>query len=134
MLKNLIEECLKEAVGEILIGDRSKESADKPGVGSKLDQAFVGRKVMVRTYSAGVHFGELIEKAGQQAILKDSRRVFYWTKACSLSQLSQEGSGDIDKCQIAMVVPEILLDRIIEVIPLSKVAEKQLFGANVWKK
>lgn len=101
--------------------------------GSILDNRFIGRKVMVRTYSAGVHFGELIQKSGQQAILKDSRRVHYWVKAASLSQLSQEGSGDLSECRIAMTIPEILLDRVIEVIPMSDKAIKNLYGAKEWK-
>ncbi len=88
---------------------------------------------MVRTYSAGVHFGELVEKVGQQAILKNARRVFYWTQAASLSQLAMEGSKDIDKCKIAMKVDEILLYRVIEVIPLSVDAKIQLEGAKEWK-
>ena len=109
------------------------------GLGEKtlstnINDSMIGRRVMVRTYSAGVHFGTLKEKVGQEAILTDSRRVFYWTKACSLSQLAMEGSGDIEKCQIAIEVPEILLNRVIEVIPMSEKANKQLTEASLWKK
>lgn len=106
---------------------------EKSNQGSSIDQRFIGKKVMVRTYSAGVHFGTLNEKAGQQVILKDSRRVHYWTKAASLSQLSQEGSKDLSGCRIAMIIPEILLDRVIEVIPMSDRAIDNLYGADEWK-
>lgn len=126
MLKELIKEVLKDEI----IGNNTNKSEK---VGSPLDQRFVGKTVMVRTYSAGVHFGVLVEKAGQQVILNDSRRVYYWTKACSLSQLAIEGSGDIKSCKIAMTVPEILLDRVIEVIPMSVEAIRNLQGSEVWK-
>ena len=98
-----------------------------------LSEQMYGKKVMVRTYSAGVHFGTLKEKVGQQAILTDSRRVHYWTKAASLYQLAMEGSKDIGDCRIAMVVNEILLDRVIEVIPMTKEAIKNLYGSREWK-
>jgi hypothetical protein len=125
MLKELLKEILKEELVEF----------KKPVSNSKnLNERYYGRIVMVRTYSAGVHFGELVEKVGQEAILKNSRRVWYWTKACSLSQLAMEGSQNIDECKISMPVDEILLDRVIEVIPMSAVAIKQLSEAKEWKK
>ena len=98
-----------------------------------IDSRFIGKKVMIRTYSAGVHFGVLQNKCGQQVILKDSRRVHSWVKSASLSQLSQEGSKDISGCRIAMVVPELLLDQVIEVLPMSEAAIASLYGASEWK-
>jgi len=128
----LSEETRQQLILSLL--DLDKKSSSRGSVGSPLDQKFIGKKVMVRTYSAGVHFGTLEEKAGQQAILKDSRRVFYWVAACTLSQLAMEGSGDIGSCKIAMTIPEILLDRVIEVIPMSNMAIDNLYGAVEWKK
>ena len=98
-----------------------------------LSNRYVGKMCMVRTYSAGVHFGELVEKAGQQAIIKNSRRIYSWVKAATLSQLAMEGSKDIDGCKITMKVDEILLDRVIEVIPMSIDAIANLNGAKEWK-
>jgi hypothetical protein len=125
MLKDLIKEILKEEI----TGKRESIQTSK-----NLSERYCGKNVMVRTYSAGVHFGELVEKIGQEAILKNSRRVWYWAKACSLSQLAMEGSGNIDECKIAMPVNEILLDRVIEIIPMSEKAFNQLNGAKEWKK
>ena len=124
MLKELIKEILKEEITGKAQNDCKTDLSSK----------FCGKICMVRTYSAGVHFGELVEKVGQQAILKNARRVFYWTQACSLSQLAMEGSKDIENCKITMAVDEILLDRVIEVIPMSEVAKTQMQGAPVWKK
>ena len=56
----------------------------------------VGKTCMFRTYSAGVHFGVLAEKQGQTCLVKNAQRVFYWTEACSLSQLAMEGSKNFD--------------------------------------
>ena len=45
----------------------------------------IGKKVIIRTYSAGVHYGTLVNKKGKEVILKDAIRIFYWDGACSLS-------------------------------------------------
>ena len=38
----------------------------------------IGEKVIVRTYSAGVWFGTLDQKAGCEVILKNARRMWKW--------------------------------------------------------
>jgi len=124
MLKELIKEILKEEI----VG-KSTNSV----TGANLSDSMVGKKVMVRTYSAGVHFGTLKAKIGQEAILTDSRRVYSWQKAATLSQLAMEGSKAVENCKITMIVDEILLNRVIEVIPMGEQAVNNLYGAAVWK-
>jgi len=94
---------------------------------------FIGKLVMVRTYSAGVHFGTLVSKNGQNAVLENAHRVHYWAKACSLSQLAMEGDKDISNARISMAVTKIELDRVIEVIDLPQSVFTQL-TSNIWKK
>ena len=69
----------------------------------------IGKTVMIRTYSAGVHYGELsaIDSAsgGFDVKLKNSRRVYSWAGACSLSQLALEGSKTPIDCKISVTVP-----------------------------
>lgn len=88
--------------------------------------------VLIRTYSAGVHFGELVSRKGKEVVLKNAHRVFYWSNACSLSQLSVDGSTDPNN-KISMAVPEIILTEAIEIMPLSKVAFEKLTSV-IWKK
>jgi len=45
-----------------------------------------------------------------------------------------EGDKDIENCKIAMIVDEIILDQVIEVIPMTDEAIKILMDAPVWKK
>ena len=92
----------------------------------------IGKICMIRTYSAGVHFGKLVSKCGQNVVLENARRVHYWAKACSLSQLAMEGDKCPDKCRISLAVTEIELDQAIEVIPMTDAAYKNLSGV-VWK-
>lgn len=38
----------------------------------------IGKKCIIRTYSAGVHYGEIAEKSGSEVIVKNSRRLWQW--------------------------------------------------------
>lgn len=44
------------------------------------------KQVLVRTYSAGVHFGVLVKREGQEVHLKNARRLWSWSGAFSLSE------------------------------------------------
>jgi hypothetical protein len=90
--------------------------------------------VMIRTYSAGVHFGELVSREGKEVVLKNAHRVFYWTNACSLSQLAIQGSQNKNtENKISVAVPEIILTEAIEIIPMTKESFDNL-TAIIWKK
>ncbi len=90
---------------------------------------------VIRTYSAGVHIGYVKEfgvKDPQHAKLLKSRRLHYWTNACSLSQVAMDGVADDSR--IAMELPEIELTDVIEVIPCSEKSAEFFKSAKVWKK
>lgn len=87
-------------------------------------KTMIGKYVVVRTYSAGVHIGVLASQEGKEVTLTDARRLWYWTGAFTLSAVSQDGVGKDSK--ISVTVPEIALTEAIEIIPCSAAAEKQL--------
>lgn len=76
-----------------------------------------GDQVLVRTQSAGVHFGQLITRNGQEVHLKNARRLWSWTGALSLSEVST-GGVDIKNSKISVPVEEIILPQMIEIMPL----------------
>jgi hypothetical protein len=89
---------------------------------------FVGRYVICRCYSAGVHAGVLVSQTGDQAILRDSRRLWSWTAKAgiALSGLSQHGlkSGKVDT-----LMPEIALTGVIETLPCTDTARESINAA-----
>ena len=85
---------------------------------------FIGEFVIVRTFSAGVHMGVLREMNGTAVVLSDSRRLWRWNGAFSLSEASQHGVAETSR--ISESVPEILLTEAIEVIPCSEKAKASL--------
>ena len=92
-----------------------------------------GKYVIVRTYSAGVFAGNLKSKKGQEVILNNARRLWYWSGAASLSQLAEEGTNDPANCKFPMEVTEIELLQAIEIITVSKKAEKSINGVPIWR-
>ena len=90
--------------------------------------------VIVRTYSAGVHAGELVERSGKEVHLKNARRLWYWDGAASLSQLAMEGVSKPGSCKFPCEVSEIYLTEAVEVIPCTQKAIDSIKGVAVWKK
>jgi hypothetical protein len=80
----------------------------------------LGKNVIIRTYSAGVWFGLLDQKAKNEVILKNARRLWYWKtkKGISLSSVALYGIDDSES-KIAPAVDSVWLEA-IEIIPTTK--------------
>lgn len=90
----------------------------------------VGKKVLVRTYSAGVHFGTLVTLAGTQCVLSDARRIWRWKGANTLHEMSLSGV-DSEYSRVSEPVAEIALSEAIELIPVTEAAAENL-GVSRW--
>jgi len=88
---------------------------------------------IIRTYSAGVHAGELVSKDGDTTVLKNARRLYYWDGAATLSQLAMEGVSKPENCKFPCEVTEIELLGTIERIPCTKKAIESIKGVTIWK-
>lgn len=86
------------------------------------------KKVLVRTYSAGVHIGELFSREGKEIVLLNARRIWSWKGANTLHEISLRGVGAGSK--ISETIPTITLIEAIEVIPLSSAAADNLYSAG----
>lgn len=73
---------------------------------------------LIRTYSAGVHAGELVKHDGQAVTLKNAVRIWRWSGANTLHELALHGP-DQDYSRISEAVPEITLTEAIELIPIA---------------
>ena len=87
---------------------------------------------MVRTYSAGVFFGEIVKKDGKEVVMKNARRVWYWEGAASLSELAIKGTSLPEKCKFPISVPEVTLTEAIEIIRMTDEAVKSLSSVSIW--
>jgi hypothetical protein len=78
-----------------------------------------GAFVLIRTYSAGVHFGILEDRKGQEVHLSNARRLWSWNGALSLSEVATAGV-DIKNSKISVPVDEIILPQAIEIISITE--------------
>lgn len=90
------------------------------------------KTVIVRTYSAGVFMGELISRKGQEVILKNARRLWYWSGAASLSQLAMEGTKSPSTCKFPCTVDRVELLQAIEILEVTPKAKKSIDEVPVW--
>ncbi len=72
------------------------------------------KPVLVRTYSAGVHFGYLRRREGKEVELERSRRIWRWNGAWTLSEIASNGL-DINSSKVGAPV-SIVLTEAIEII------------------
>jgi len=93
----------------------------------------IGKDVLVRTYSAGVHVGTLKSRDGKEVVLTNARRIWYWDGAATLSQLAIDGTSKPENCKFPGAVPEILLTEAIEIIPITDKARESIAGVKAWK-
>jgi hypothetical protein len=119
-------------INDLTIGE-AKELATMFGGNSAPNEGLnqmIGDKCIIRTYSAGVWFGEIEQKARNEVIVKNARRLWRWHTKKSVS-LSAIANGDIDesKCRIAGAVGSVWLEA-IELIPCDNKAIKIIEGAK----
>jgi hypothetical protein len=89
--------------------------------------------VIVRTYSAGVFAGYLESRTGQEVVLRNARRIWYWSGAASLSQLAVDGTSNPKDCKFPCEVSRVELLNAIEILDVTSKAEKSIKSVKVWE-
>ena len=87
---------------------------------SQKPHPMIGKRVLVRTYSAGVHIGDVAEINGCEVLLKNALRLWSWDGGgLSLSSVAMNGvkKGRLNK------TGEVYLTNAIELIPTTSEAE-----------
>lgn len=81
----------------------------------------LGRRCLIRTYSAGVHIGKIQYVNGSEVMLSDALRLWKWTDGgLSLSAVANNGinGGRLNR------TGDIYLTNVIEMIPTTSKAEE----------
>ena len=95
------------------------------------------KAVLIRSYAAGVHFGYLKKEeftiSGKVVVLVNTRRVWYWDGAASLSQMALEGVKKPENCKFSVLLSENEIVNVIETMPLTEQAIDNLYKVSVWK-
>lgn len=94
---------------------------------------FLNTHVIIRSQGSGAHFGVLSGVEGNMALLTDTRRIWYWDGAASLSELANKGPGKPDGCKFPAPIPEIAVYDVIEIIPCSPIAIDVIRKVPAWE-
>lgn len=93
------------------------------------EHPMVGKYVVCRTYSAGVHAGILVGQDGDKVHLRESRRLWFWKarKGIALSGVAAHGLvASESKVDVPVTV---YLTGAIETIETTSAAEESIRGA-----
>ena len=89
------------------------------------------KNVVIRTYSAGVHVGELVSRDGKEVKLTNARRIWSWKGANTLHEIALRGVGAGSR--VSEAVGGIVLTEAIEIIAATDEAMKSIGGVK-WAK
>ena len=91
------------------------------------------KRKIIRTYSAGVFFGEIESRNGKEVVLRNARRLWRWSGAASLSQLAVEGTSNPKDCKFPVAVDRIELMEVIEIDDVTLKAAESIDGVPIWR-
>lgn len=88
---------------------------------------------IVRTLSAGVFAGYVETRKGQEVVMRQARRLWYWKGAATLSQLAMEGVKCPDECKFPIAMERVELTQAIEIIDVTPKAKQSIDSVPVWR-
>lgn len=89
---------------------------------------------IVRCRNAGVHAGEVVSRKNGTLTMRNSRRLWRWWSAATLSELSQAGPIRLSENRYGCVLPTLILTEsdVCEVIECTNAARLAIAGVQVW--
>lgn len=97
----------------------------------------IGKKVIIRSYGAGVFFGTLNEAEQCEdkytVELLNCRRLWYWDGACSITQLAIDGTSKPYNCKFTITEPSIVVSSTIEIHECSEKSIYSIESVKEWK-
>ena len=93
----------------------------------------LGKKVIVRATEAGVFFGTLKEKNGNEVVLSNARKLHYWEGAGAVEGLAVDGVSKPNDCRFTVWVESICVKDWSQIIPCTEKASEIIEGVKEWK-
>ena len=93
----------------------------------------IGKYCIVRGNNSGVFAGTVKEIEGQQVLMENVRRIWYWDGAASISQLAKSGTTSPKNCKFTVSVDTALITDVIEIIPCTEKAVQSIEAVKEWK-
>jgi len=95
-------------------------------------KTMIGKHVIVRSTNAGVFFGVLTQKDGDEVTLSDARKIWSWKGANSVEDIAVQGFKSTD-CKITVPVSEIGIFGVNQILLCTEVAISNINSFPPWK-
>ena len=89
---------------------------------------------IVRCDRAGVFFGKIKGRDGNDVTMTDVRKIWYWSGAAAVEQLAMDGPKNPTECKITVRVPEMTVMDPIQIIPCTPAAVETIQRIAEWKR
>lgn len=93
----------------------------------------IGKHVIVRSNLAGVFFGILTNKEGDELTLSKARKFYYFSGANTVEDLATTGALNKENCKMTVEIEEIVISKFEQILPCTKEAIKQNQSIPIWK-
>ena len=90
--------------------------------------------VIIRSVQAGVFAGYLKSKDRDEVTMVNTRRLWYWDGASSLSQLAMVGVTKPENCKFSVVVNNQIVLGVCEILNTTEKAKTCIEEIESWKK
>ncbi len=93
-----------------------------------------GLRVLVRDHRAGVHVGtfESFDAVAKTVVLKNARKVWYWSGAASVHGIAANGLNH-EESKIAPLVATVISTDVVEIVECSDKGYDSVINAPVWE-
>lgn len=88
---------------------------------------------IVRCSRAGVFFGQIKERRGDEVDLENVRKIWYWSGAAAVEQLATDGVKRPRECKFTVEVPRMTVLEAIQIIPCTEAAAENIRSVAAWK-
>ena len=88
---------------------------------------------IIRADRAGVFFGQIESRNGDEVTMKNVRRIWYWDGANSISQLAVDGTKKPNTCKFSVTVECMTILGVIEIIPCTDKATESIKAVREWR-
>ena len=89
---------------------------------------------VVRCAQAGVFFGQIKERNGDEVTMANVRKLWYWDGACAVEQLAVDGTKKPSDCKFTVMVSEMVLTGVIQILACTDKAAESLAAVGEWKR
>lgn len=124
---------MKMNIDDLTLGQLKEIVAMFPNQSNQqIDNGMKGKYVIVRCKDAGVHAGILESYSGREAVLLESRRLWYWKPASCQKYLSGVAVAGLDaSSKVGAPIERIHLTETCEIIQISQSAVSSISKAKV---